>query len=104
MSVRRNEWSGLHSFQEFPGVRPIEAPDDNRLQECRLKIPQIHSVASAGCGFNGLPVSDDTAGLASKILECPITPDVVFSVLRVALDKYRTKFVIGPDSSCAPTQ
>jgi hypothetical protein len=36
------------SIQEFPGVRPIEAPDDNRLQKRGFKIPQVNAVTGAG--------------------------------------------------------
>ena len=94
---------GKGSIQEFPSVRPIEAPNDHRLQERGLEIPQVHSVSSAGCGFNRLPMGDDTAGLASNIPQGPIAPDVAFRILGMALDGDRAKFVVGPYSPCAPT-
>jgi hypothetical protein len=96
--------SEKRSIQEFPGVCPVEVPDDERFQECRFEIPQIHSVASAGCGFNRLPMGKDTASPAAKIPECPIAPDVAFRVIGVTLDSHGTKFVVRPDSACAPTQ
>jgi hypothetical protein len=74
------------SIQEFPGVRPIEAPDDNRLKQRGFKIPQVYAVASAGRGLDRLPVGDDTAGLAPHIPQTSIAPDIAFRVLGVALD------------------
>jgi hypothetical protein len=94
---------GKRSIYELPSVRPIEAPNDDRLQESGLKIPQVHSVASAGCRFNRLPMGDDTAGLAPNVPQGPIAPDVAFRILGMALDRDRAKFVVGPYSSRAPT-
>jgi hypothetical protein len=94
---------GKPSIQEFPGVCPIEAPDDDRLQERGFKIPQVHSVASGGGGFNGLPMGDDTAVPAPNIPQGSIAPHVAFRILGMALDRDRAKFVVGPYSSCAPT-
>lgn len=103
-SLAPNERSSKRSIQEFPCIRPIELPDDDRLQELGFKIPQVHSMTSAGCGLNRLPVGDDPAGLAPKVLQGAIAPDVAFGVLGVALDENRTKFVVGPYTSRAPAQ
>lgn len=59
-------------------------------------------MTSAGCGLKRLPVGDDPARLAPKVFQGPITPDVAFRVLGVALDNDRAKFVVGPYSPCAP--
>jgi hypothetical protein len=91
------------SIQEFPSVRPIEASNDDRLQKRRFKIPQVHSVTSGGCGFNRLPMGDDTAGFAPNIPQGSIAPDVALRILGMTLDRDRAEFVVGPNSSCAPT-
>jgi hypothetical protein len=78
--------SGGSSIQEFPSVRPVEMPDDDRSQKRGLKIPQVHSVASAGRGFNRLPMGDDAASLAPHIPQGSIAPNVAFRVLGVAFD------------------
>ena len=85
-------------------IRPIEAPNDDRLQERRFKIPQVHPVTSGGRGFNRLPMGDDAAGLAAKIPQRSIAPDVAFRILGMTLDRDRAKFVVGPYPACAPTQ
>jgi hypothetical protein len=54
-------------------------------------------------GFKRLPVGDDPAGLASKVPQGSIAPDVTFGVLGVALDRDRTKFVVSPYTSRPPT-
>jgi hypothetical protein len=61
-------------------------------------------MTSAGRGFKRLPVSDGPAGLAPNILQGPITPNVAFRVLGVALDEDRAKFVVSPYPSRAPAQ
>jgi len=94
--------SGKCSIQELPSVCAVEALDHDRRQELRFKISQVHPVASTGRWLNWLPMGGNTAGPAPKIRQGPITPDVAFRVLRVALDGNRTKFVEGPDSSGAP--
>ena len=91
------------SIQEFPGVRPIEAPDDNRLKKRGFKIPQVYAVTSAGRGLNWLPMGDDTAVLAPNIPQGSIAPHVAFRILGMALDRDRANFVVGPYSSGAPT-
>ena len=56
------------------------------------------------CGFNRLPMGEDTAGFAPNIPQGSIAPNIAFRILRMALDRDRAKFVIGPDSSRAPAQ
>ena len=92
------------SIQECPCIRPIEPPDDDRLQERGLEVAQVHSMASAGRRFKRLPVGDDPAGPAPNVLQGPITPDVAFRVLGVALDDDRAECVVGPDTSRAAAQ
>lgn len=98
-----NARSNTCSIQEFPCICPIEQPDDDRLQEPGFKVPQVHPMTSAGRGFKRLPVGDDPAGLAPKVLQGPITPDVAFGILWIALDENCAKFVVGPYTSRAPT-
>jgi hypothetical protein len=59
-------------------------------------------MTSAGRGFKRLPVGDDPAGRASNVPQGPITPDVAFRVLWVALDNDCAKFVVGPYPSRTP--
>ena len=86
----------MNSVEKFPGVRPIEAPDDNRLQERGFEVPQVHPVAGAGRGIKWLPMGGDPAGLAPDVPQGPIAPDVAFRVLWVALDRDRAELVVGP--------
>ncbi len=44
-------------------------------------------MTSAGGGFERLPVGDDPAGLTPNVLQSPVTPDVAFGILGVALDE-----------------
>jgi hypothetical protein len=60
-------------------------------------------MTSAGRGFKRLPVGDDPAGLAPKVPQGSIAPDVTFGVLGVALDRDRAKFVVSPYTSRPPT-
>jgi hypothetical protein len=84
-------------------VSAIETSDDDRLQEPGFKVPQVHSMTGAGRGFKRLPVGDDPAGLAPKVPQGSIAPDVTFGVLGVTVDRDRAKFVVGPYPSRAPT-
>lgn len=61
-------------------------------------------MASAGLGLDGLPMGGNAAGLAPEVPEAAITPDVALRVLRMALDRDATEFVISPDASRAPAQ
>lgn len=94
--IRHVRAGALHSVEEFPGVRSIEVPDDYRLQERRFKITQVHSMASAGLGFERLPVGNDAADLAAHVSQRSIAPDVAFRVLGVALDRHRPERIVGP--------
>lgn len=102
--IRHVRAGALHSVEEFPGVRSIEVPDDYRLQERRFKITQVHSMASAGLGFERLPVGNDAADLAAHVSQRSIAPDVAFRVLGVALDRHRPERIVGPYSARAPAQ
>ena len=95
---------GKGSIQEFPCICPIEPPDDDRLQNCGFKVPQVYSVTSTGRGFERLPVGNDAAGLAPDVLQRAITPDIAFRVLRVPLDGDRAKLVVRPYATRAPAQ
>jgi hypothetical protein len=77
------------SIKEFPGVRPVKAPDDYGSQERRLEIAQVHAVTGAGLGLKRFPVGDDAACLAADIPQGSIAPDVAFRVLGVTLDRNR---------------
>ena len=96
--------NGKCSIQEFPCICPIEPPDDDRLQEPWCEIPQVHSMTSAGRRFEGFPVGEDAAGLATNVRKGPITPDVAFRVLGMAFEEDRAKFVVRPYGSRAPAQ
>ena len=61
-------------------------------------------MASAGLGFKRLPMGDDAANLAAHVPQSSIAPDVAFRALRMALDRHRSKLVVGPYSSRAPAQ
>lgn len=93
---------GKLSIEEFPSVRPVEAPDDDRLKQHGIEIPQVHAVASAGLGFKRLQVGDDPAGLAAHVPEGSVAPNITFGVLGVALDRDRAEFVVSPYASRAP--
>jgi hypothetical protein len=92
------------SVKEFPRIGAIEAPDDYRLQERWFEIAQVYSMASAGLGFERLPMGQDAANLAAHVPQRSIAPDVAFRVLWMALDRHRPKLVVGPYSSGAPAQ
>lgn len=94
--------SSARSIKEFPGIRAIKVPDDDRLQERGFKVSQVHSMPSAGLGLDRLPMGDDAAGLAPKILQGAITPHVALGVPGMALDGNGAKRVVGPDGSGAP--
>lgn len=85
------------SIEEGPGICAVEAPDDDCLQQLRLEIAQVHAVPCAGLAVERLPVGDDAARFAAHISQRPITPDVLFRVLGVALDRDRAELVVGPD-------
>src|SRR3546814_3796677 len=34
----------LHSVEQCPGIRAVEAPDDHRFQEPWIEVAQVHSV------------------------------------------------------------
>jgi hypothetical protein len=90
--------------EEFPAIRSIKVPDDDRLQERWFKIAQVHSMASARLGFERLPMCDDAANLAAHVPQGSIAPDVALRVLGMALDRHRPELVVGPYSSRAPAQ
>ena len=94
----------MRSIQELPCVRSIELPDRDRLQEPWIEVAQVDTLTSAGCGFKRLPMRDDAAGLAPKVLYGAIAPDVAFGVCRMAFDDDHAKFVVGPYTSRAPAQ
>jgi hypothetical protein len=60
-------------------------------------------MTGAGPGFKWLPVGDDPAGLAPKVPQRSIAPDVTFGVLGVTLDGDRAKFVVSPYACRTPT-
>ena len=84
------------SVKEFPGIRSIEVPDDYRLQESWFEIAQVHAVASAGIGFERLPVGDDAADFAAHVPQSSIAPDVALRVFWMAFDTHCPKLVVGP--------
>jgi hypothetical protein len=61
-------------------------------------------MTSTGRGFKRLPVGDDPAGLAPKVAQGSIAPDVTFGVLWMSLDRDRAKLVVSPYTPRAPTQ
>src|SRR3546814_3853858 len=77
----------LHSIEECPGIRAVEAPDDHRFQEPWIEVAQVHSVPGAGFGFQRFPVGNDAARSAAHIPQRPVAPDVAFRVLGMALDR-----------------
>src|SRR3546814_494878 len=61
----------LHSVEECPGIRAVEAPDDHRFQEPWIEVAQVHSVPGAGFGFQRFPVGDDAARFAAHVPQRP---------------------------------
>lgn len=59
---------------------------------------------SARLGFQRLPVGHDAARLAAHVPQRPITPDVVFRVLGMTLDRHCSELVVGPDASRATAE
>src|SRR3546814_4446283 len=57
----------LHSVEECPGIRAVEAPDDHRFQEPWIEVAQVHSVPGAGFGFQRFPVGYDAARFAAHV-------------------------------------
>src|SRR3546814_2414053 len=70
----------LHSVEECPGIRAVEAPDDHRFREPWIEVAQVHSVPGAGFGFQRFPVGDDAARFAAHVPQRPVAPDVAFRV------------------------
>lgn len=89
------------SIEKFPGVRPIEAPDDNRLQERGFEVAQVHAVSGARLRFDRFPVGGDAAGPAPVIRQRAISPYVALRAVRVAMDGDRAELVERPDASRA---
>src|SRR3546814_5710098 len=75
----------LHSVEECPGIRAVEAPDDHRFQEPWIEVAQVHSVPGAGFGFQRFPVGDDAARFAAHVPQRPVAPDVAFRVFGMTL-------------------
>lgn len=92
----------MHLINEFPGIRPIETPDDDRVQQRGIEVSQVHRVASAGLELNGLPVGGDATGPATEISQSAVAPDVALRILRMAAHGDRAKLVVGPNASRAP--
>jgi hypothetical protein len=77
------------SIEERPRIRTIEAPDDHRLEQLWLEVAQVHPVPSARFGIQWFPVSDDPARFATHVSKRPVTPDIVFRVSGMTLNRNR---------------
>src|SRR3546814_17647881 len=69
------------------------------MKEYWLEGAQVHSRASARPGFQWLPVGNDAARLAAHAPQRPITPDVVFRVPGMTLNRHSSELVVGPKAS-----
>src|SRR3546814_10552232 len=86
--VCSSDLCALHTVEECPGIRAVEAPDDHRFQEPWIEVAQVHSVPGAGFGFQRFPVGDDAARFAAHVPQRPVAPDVAFRVFGMTLDRY----------------
>src|SRR3546814_16190783 len=68
------------------------------MKEYWLEGAQVHSRASARPGFQWLPVGNDAERLAAHVPQRPITPDVVFRVPGMTLNRHSSELVVGPNA------
>lgn len=92
----------IASVQEFPGVRAIETPDVNRLQNLRVEDPQVHAVTSPRFRRQWFPVRNASACGTTHRAERSVALDVCLRVLGMTGDANCAELVVGPDTTDAP--